>query len=85
MMAGDPQNEQDVADALRSGKIRSAAVDVVSQEPILATNPLLTAPNCIITPHMAWTPIEARTRLLNTVRDYIKAFCEGNPIHVVNP
>lgn len=78
-------DEQAVADALATGKIRGAAVDVTTVEPISKVNPLLTAPNCIITPHMAWTPIEARTRLLNTVRDYIKAFCEGNPIHVVNP
>lgn len=77
-------DEQAVADALASGKIRGAAVDVSTVEPIRKENPLLTSPNCIITPHMAWTPIEARTRLLNTVRDYIKAFCEGNPIHVVN-
>lgn len=78
-------DEQAVADALASGKIRGAAVDVTTVEPICRDNPLLTAPNCIITPHMAWTPIEARTRLLNTVRDYIKAFTEGHPIHVVNP
>ena len=78
-------DEQAVADALLSGKIRGAAVDVTTVEPICKDNPLLTAPNCIITPHMAWTPIEARKRLLNTVRDYIKAFCDGQPIHVVNP
>ena len=78
-------DEQAVADALASGKIRGAAMDVTTVEPIRKENPLLSAPNCIITPHMAWTPIEARTRLLNTVRDYIKAFTEGNPIHVVNP
>lgn len=78
-------DEQAVADALASGKIRGTAVDVTTVEPIRKDNPLLSAPNCIITPHMAWTPIEARTRLLNTVRDYIKAFCEGHPIHVVNP
>ena len=78
-------DEQAVADALASGKIRGAAVDVTTVEPIRKDNPLLSAPNCIITPHMAWTPLEARTRLLNTVRDYIKAFCEGSPIHVVNP
>lgn len=78
-------NEQAVADALASGKIRGAAVDVTTVEPIRKDNPLLSAPNCIITPHMAWTPLEARTRLLNTVRDYIREFCEGSPIHVVNP
>ena len=78
-------DEQAVADALASGKIRAAAVDVTTVEPIRADNPLLSAPNCIITPHMAWTPVEARSRLLNTVRDYIQAFRDGNPIHVVNP
>ena len=78
-------DEQAVSDALASGKIRGAAVDVTTVEPIRKDNPLLTAPNCIITPHMAWTPLEARTRLMNTVRDYIKAFTEGCPIHVVNP
>ena len=78
-------DEQAVSDALTSGKIRGAAMDVTTVEPIRKDNPLLCAPNCIITPHMAWTPLEARTRLLNTVRDYIKAFCDGNPIHVVNP
>ena len=78
-------DEQAVADALASGKIRGAAVDVTTVEPISKENPLLYAPNCIITPHMAWTPLEARTRLLNTVRDYIRAFAEGSPIHVVNP
>ncbi len=78
-------NEQAVADALTSGKIRGTAVDVTTVEPIRKENPLLSAPNCIITPHMAWTPKEARCRLLNTVRDNIKAFCEGSPIHVVNP
>ena len=78
-------DEQAVADALASGKFRAAAVDVTTVEPIRKENPLLSAPNCIITPHMAWTPVEARRRLLNTVRDYIAAFCEGKPIHVVNP
>jgi len=78
-------DEQAVARALATGKLRGAAVDVVSKEPMRYTNPLLTAPNCIITPHMAWTPIEARRRLLNTVRDNVKAFNEGNPINVVNP
>lgn len=78
-------DEQAVSDALTSGKIRGAAMDVTTIEPIRKDNPLLCAPNCIITPHMAWTPLEARTRLLNTVRDYIKAFCDGKPIHVVNP
>jgi len=78
-------DEQAVADALISGKLRGAAVDVTTVEPIRKDNPLLTAPNCIITPHMAWTPIEARHRLLNTVRDNIRYFAEGHPQNVVNP
>ena len=82
---GALMDEKAVADALASGKIRGAAVDVTTVEPIRKDNPLLSAPNCIITPHMAWTPLEARSRLLNTVRDYIRSFCEGTPIHVVNP
>lgn len=77
-------NEQDVADALNSGKLRGAAVDVVSQEPILAGNPLLTAPNCIITPHMAWAPIESRLRILDCTTKSIAAFLAGKPINTVN-
>ena len=78
-------DEQAVSDALASGKIRGAALDVITVEPIRKENPLLSAPNCLITPHMAWTPIEARRRLLNTVRDNIRCFTEGQPQNVVNP
>lgn len=78
-------DEQAVADALSCDKIRGAAVDVTTVEPISKDNPLLSAPNCIITPHMAWTPIEARRRLLNIVRDNIRCFAEGMPQNVVNP
>ena len=77
-------NEQDVADALRREKIRGAAVDVVSQEPILATNPLLTAPNCVITPHMAWAPIESRQRIIDCTVASMQAFLDGKPINEVN-
>lgn len=77
-------NEQDVADALRNGKISSAAVDVVSYEPIAADNPLLSAPNCIITPHMAWAPIEARQRILDCTSASIQGFLNGTPINTVN-
>lgn len=73
-----------VADALRSGKLRAAAVDVVSQEPILGTNPLLSAPNCIITPHMAWAPVESRQRLMDCVVDNIRCFLNGEPQNTVN-
>lgn len=77
-------NEQDVADALRSGKLKAAAVDVVSSEPIKKNNPLLTAPNCIITPHMAWAPIESRQRILDCTVSSIRAFLDDAPINTVN-
>ena len=77
-------DEQAVYEALESGKLRYAAVDVVSQEPITADNPLLKAKNCIITPHMAWVPIESRQRLLDCVVENIRAFLNGKPQNVVN-
>lgn len=77
-------NEQDVADALESGKLRGAAVDVVSQEPIRADNPLLSTRKCIITPHMAWAPVESRQRLMDCVVANVKGFLEGQPRNVVN-
>ena len=78
-------DEEAVSVALRSGKIRAAAVDVVSEEPMRRENPLLTTPNCIITPHMAWAPIETRQRLLGVVAENIRGFLEGTPRNVVNP
>ena len=77
-------DEQAVADALRTGKLRCAAVDVVSREPIQADNPLLSAPNCIITPHMAWAPIETRQRILDCTVASIRAYLAGAPINTVN-
>lgn len=77
-------NEQELADALRDGKLAGAAVDVVSQEPIRTENPLLAAPNCLITPHMAWTTLSARQRLVQTTADNVAAFLAGKPINVVN-
>ena len=77
-------DEQAVADALASGKIRGAAMDVVTVEPIRKENPLLTAPNCLITPHMAWAPLESRGRLLHTVAENVRCFLEGKPQNVVN-
>lgn len=77
--------EEALAASLVSGKVRAAAVDVVSQEPMAATNPLLTAPNCIITPHMAWAPVESRQRLLDCVVENIRGFLNGEPRNVVNP
>ena len=78
-------NEQAVADALKSGKLKGAAMDVVSQEPILSSNPLLTAPNCIITPHMAWAPTEARQRILDVTMNNIRGYLSNTPVNVVNP
>ena len=77
--------EQDLADALNSGKVAAAAVDVVSKEPILAGNPLLHARNCIITPHIAWAPIESRARLMDVAVGNLVAYLNGAPTNVVNP
>ena len=78
-------NEQDVADALNAGKLRAAAVDVVTVEPIVGTNPLLTARNCVITPHMSWAAIECRQRIVDITAANIRAFLAGEPQNVVNP
>ena len=81
---GQVIDETAVADALKSGKLRGAAMDVVSEEPIKAANPLLSAPNCIITPHMAWAPKETRQRILNVTVENIQGFLSGNFVNVVN-
>jgi len=77
-------DEQDLCDSLNSGKVAGAAVDVVSAEPIAATNPLLKAKNCIITPHIAWAPKESRTRLMNIVVENLAAYAAGKPVNIVN-
>ena len=81
---GQLLDEQDVADALNSGKIAAAAVDVVSAEPIRADNPLLQAKNCIITPHMSWGAKESRQRIMDTAVANVQAFLAGTPQNVVN-
>lgn len=76
--------EQDVADALNSGKLAAAGLDVVYTEPIREDNPLLAAKNCIITPHISWAPRESRQRIMDITVENIRAFAAGKPIHVVN-
>lgn len=77
--------EEDLTDALKSGKVKAAGLDVVSSEPVHGDNPLLKAPNCIITPHISWAPKESRKRLMQIAVKNLKEFLEGNPINVVNP
>ena len=76
--------EQDLADALHSGRVYAAGLDVVSVEPIRADNPLLKAPNCLITPHISWASRESRARLMDIAVNNLAAFLKGGPVNVVN-
>lgn len=75
---------QDVADALESGRLRAYAADVAAREPILRSDPLLDARNCILTPHIAWAPRETRQRLLRLAAENLRAFLNGMPVNRVN-
>jgi glycerate dehydrogenase len=77
-------NEADLARALRDGTIGGAGLDVVAHEPMLADNPLLMAPNCIFTPHIAWASLAARKRLMAIVSANVESYLSGAPINLVN-
>ncbi|MBC5689864.1 D-2-hydroxyacid dehydrogenase [Mediterraneibacter sp. NSJ-55] len=76
--------EQDLADALNTGKVYAAGLDVVSTEPIRGDNPLLKAKNCFLTPHISWAPKESRKRLMNIAVNNLDAFLHDNAVNVVN-
>ena len=77
-------NENDLREALLSGKVQAAAVDVASVEPIREDNPLLGLDNCLITPHIAWAPKESRQRLMDVAVENVQAFLKGEPVNQVN-
>ncbi len=77
-------NEQDTADALLSGKLGGFAADVLTKEPPKDGSPLFGCPNCIITPHIGWAPIESRKRLVSIAADNVRAFLDGHPQNKVN-
>ena len=77
-------DEAALAEALKSGKVYAAGVDVVSTEPIRPDNPLLSCENCLITPHISWAPAASRKRLMDIAVENLKAFVKGEPVNVVN-
>jgi glycerate dehydrogenase len=76
--------DEDLAEALNEGRLGGAGLDVVGREPIEPDNPLLTARNCLVTPHIAWATVEARRRLLETAVANVASFLAGEPTNVVN-
>lgn len=78
-------DEQALADALHTGKVAGAGLDVLTVEPARPDNPLMKEPNCLITPHIAWAPKESRQRLMDIAVDNLKAWLAGSPQNVVNP
>jgi glycerate dehydrogenase len=76
--------DQDLADALNAGRLAGAGLDVLSVEPPAGDNPLLSARNCLVTPHIAWATREARSRLMNLAVSNVTAFLAGSPVNVVS-
>ena len=81
---GPVVDDKALANALNSERIRAAGLDVLTVEPPTDNNPLLTAKNCVITPHIAWAAVETRARLLEILEENLKAFLNGKPQNVVN-
>lgn len=81
---GPVVNEADLAYALNNDIIAGAGVDVISEEPMREGNPLMTAKNCVITPHVAWAPVQTRKRLVGIAADNLRKFIEGTPQNTVN-
>ena len=78
-------NDTDLANALSSGRVGYAAIDVLAEEPPVHGSPLIEQPHCMVTPHIAWAPLQARRRCMQIVEDNIRAFQQGKPQNVVNP
>ena len=81
---GPVVDDKALADALNSDNLQGAGIDVLTTEPPKADNPLLTAKNCYITPHIAWAGYETRARLIKILEDNLQAFLDGHPQNVVN-
>jgi len=78
--------EKDLAEALDSGKVGGAAVDVVATEPPATDNPLIASETCIVTPHIAWAPRESRKRLMDIAVDNLAVFLQGKEVkNAVHP